>query len=66
MPENSMKSVEEVKELLVKTKSGKPCSTIDNAAIVFREDPVFAGNLKINLFRDRIELTGTMPWNRTT
>ena len=66
MPENSMKSVEEVKALLVKTKSGKPCSTIDNATIVFREDPVFAGNLKINLFRDRIELTGTMPWNRTT
>lgn len=66
MPENSTKSVEEVKALLDTTKNGKPCSTIDNAAIVFREDPVFSGNLKINLFRDRVELTGTMPWNRTS
>jgi len=66
MPENSTKSVEEVKAILDTTKNGKPCSTIDNAAIVFREDPVFSGNLKVNLFRDRVELTGTMPWNRTS
>ncbi len=66
MPENSLKSVAEVKELLEKTKNGKPFSTIDNAAIIFREDPVFKGYLRNNLFRERIELTGRMPWLRVT
>ena len=66
MQENLSRSVTEVKELLEKTKNGKPFSTIDNAAIIFREDPVFKGYLKNNLFRERIELTGRMPWQRVT
>lgn len=60
-----IKSVADVTRLLEKTQKGLPCSTIDNAAIVFREDPLFAGNLRWNLFRNRIELLGEMPWNRT-
>lgn len=66
MPENFKRSVADVKGLLELTKNGKPFSTIDNAAIIFREDPVFAGTLKNNLFRERIELTGKMPWPRAT
>ena len=66
MPENFKRSVSDVKGLLELTKNGKPFSTIDNAAIIFREDPVFAGTLKNNLFRERIELTGKMPWPRVT
>jgi predicted P-loop ATPase len=66
MSENLKKSVVEVKELLELTKNGKPFSTIDNAAIIFREDPILGGNLKNNLFRERIELTGRMPWPRVT
>ena len=61
MSEDLKKSVTEVKELLELTKNGKPFSTIDNAAIIFREDPILGGNLKNNLFRERIELTGRMP-----
>lgn len=60
-----IKSVAGVTRLLEKTQKGLPCSTIDNAAIVFREDPLFAGNLRWNLFRNRIELLGKMPWDRT-
>lgn len=56
--------MEEVTELLEKTKSGWPCATIDNSVIVFRNDPVFAGKLRWNLFRNLIELTGDVPWNR--
>lgn len=64
MCENSKKSVTEVKGLLESAKNGRPFSTIENAAIIFREDPLFQKNLKNNLFRERIELTGKMPWQR--
>ena len=66
MSENLKKSVAKVKEFLELTKNGKPFSTIDNAAIIFREDPILGGNLKNNLFRERIELAGRMPWPRVT
>lgn len=66
MQENLLKSVTEIKKLLEKTKNGKTLSTIDNAAIIFREDPIFKGYLKSNLFRERIELTGEMPWLRVS
>lgn len=66
MQENPSKSPEEIKELLETAKNGKPYSTIDNAAIIFREDPLFKDNLKNNLFRERIELTGSLPWPRVT
>lgn len=60
------KTVEEVNDLLEKTKKGWPCSTIDNAAIIFREDPVLGGKLKYNLFDQRIEMIGDAAWKRTT
>ena len=56
------RTVEEVQQLLEKTKDGKPYSTIDNAAIIFRTDPIFEGTIRLNLFRERIELKGNPPW----
>lgn len=64
MQRNSEESIENVKALLELARSGKPYSTIDNAAIIFREDPLFAGNIRNNIFRNRIELTGEIPWHR--
>lgn len=60
------RTVEEVQQLLEKTKDGKPYSTIDNAAIIFRTDPIFEGTIRLNLFRERIELKGNPPWNRVS
>lgn len=58
------KSVEEVKWELECGKNGRPYSTIENAAIVFREDGLFAGKLRYNSFRERIEIIGELPWDR--
>ena len=64
MEENLMLSVEDIKNMLDTSEKGWPYSTIDNATIVFKNDPVFAGNIRENLFRERIELFGTMSWSR--
>ena len=61
---NSKRSAEDIKQFLEIGKSGNPIPTIDNAAIILREDPLFAGKLRNDLFRKRIELTGNMPWPR--
>lgn len=59
------KSTEEIQEMLEKTEKGWPVSTIDNAAIIMREDSLFKDKIRENMFRERIELRGQMPWNRT-
>ncbi len=64
MQKNFTKSVEEVKGLLEYSKSDTPYNTIDNAVLIFQNDPLFAGNVRDNLFRERIELSGKMPWSR--
>ena len=64
MSENLKRSVEEVKLLLETAQNGKPLSTIDNAAIILKYDPLFFENIRDNLFRERIELFGQMPWSR--
>ena len=64
MSENLKRSVEEVKLLLETAQNGKPLSTIDNAAIILKYDPLFFENIRDNLFRERIELFGQMPWIR--
>ena len=43
MNANSPISVEAVTELLEKNKDKHPLNTINNAVIVFRNDPLFAG-----------------------
>ena len=50
--------------MLDTSEKGWPYNTIDNARIVFKNDPLFAGNIRENLFRERIELFGTMSWSR--
>ena len=64
MSSNSKNSAKEVKELLEVTPHGKPLSTIDNAVLILKYDPLFYGNIRDNLFRERIELFGDMPWSR--
>ena len=47
------------------SEKNKPFNTIDNAVLILNNDPLFAGNIKDNLFRERIELDGNMPWSRS-
>lgn len=60
------KSVEEVKGELECGKNGRPYSTIENVAIVFREDALFAGKLRYNSFHERIKIIGELPWDRAS
>lgn len=64
MQKDSEKSVADVQGLLDMANNGRPYSTIDNAVIVFREDPIFSGFIQGDLFRGRIDLTGPVPWRR--
>ena len=64
MEENLILSVEDIKNMLDTSEKGWPYNTIDNATIVFKNDSLFAGNIRENLFRERIELFGTMSWSR--
>lgn len=65
MNETITKSVDEIQEMLSTSDKGFPYSTIDNAAIILREDSLFKDRIRENMFRERIELNGTMPWNRS-
>lgn len=55
----------EVYRMLELSEKNKPFNTIDNAVLILNNDPLFAGNIKDNLFRERIELDGNMPWSRS-
>ena len=51
--------------MLELTEKNKPYNTIDNAVVILNNDPLFAGHIRDNLFRERIELDGNMPWSRS-
>ena len=51
--------------MLELSEKDRPYNTIENARIIFEEDPLFSGHIRDNLFRGRIELSGTMPWSRS-
>ena len=51
--------------MLDKAEKGWPYNTIENAKVILENDELFKGNIRDNLFRDRIELSGQMPWSRT-
>ena len=53
-----------VRETLEMLERGNPKQTINNAVIVFTEDPMFKDHLRTNLFRDQIEFTGDATWKR--
>lgn len=53
-----------IKESLSKNERSLPCTTINNALIILKNDPLFADNIRENTFRNRIELLGEMPWSR--
>ena len=66
MNENTEKNTTgEVYRMLELSEKNKPFNTIDNAVLILNNDPLFAGNIKDNLFRERIELDGNMPWSRS-
>ena len=66
MSENTGKNTTgEVYRMLELSEKNKPFNTIDNAVLILNNDPLFAGNIKDNLFRERIELDGNMPWSRS-
>lgn len=65
MDDMEKQKIEEIKESLSKDDKGKTCGSINNAIIIFRNDPLFEGNIRENLFNKRIELSGAMPWSRT-
>ena len=50
--------------MLDKSEKGWPYSTIENAKIILENDDLFKGSIRANLFRNRIELEGAMPWSR--
>lgn len=60
-----MQNQELVDALLCKTDKGRPYNTTDNAIIILENDELFKGRIRENLFRDRIELSGDMPWSRS-
>ena len=51
--------------MLELSEKDRPYNTIENARIIFEEDPLFSGHIRDNLFRGRIELSGSMPWSRS-
>ena len=53
-----------LRESLEMSDRGNPKQTINNAVIVFKDDPMFKNHLRINLFRDQIEFTGDAHWKR--
>jgi len=66
LSENTEKNTTgEVYRMLELSEKNKPFNTIDNAVLILNNDPLFAGNIKDNLFRERIELDGNMPWSRS-
>ncbi len=55
---------QEVLAMLELSDKGKVRSTIDNGAIILREDNFFKEKIRENLFRNRIEVCGDMEWSR--
>ena len=49
--------------LLACTSTGKILSTIDNVCIILEHDPALCGRFAHNLFANRGEVLGALPWN---
>ena len=64
MLEAELLPTQALRETLEMSERGNPKQTINNAVIVFKDDPMFKNHLRINLFRDQIEFTGDAHWKR--
>ena len=56
-PENWMQKLQRNKQ------NGAIKSTIDNAMIILEHDPLLKGKFALNLFANRGEVLGALPWN---
>lgn len=67
MPEEFQEQIRaSIRDTLEKTQKGQIASTIQNCTIVLDHDPLFKGHLQRNLLTESVELTGPIPWQRTS
>lgn len=50
-------------EKIKRDKNGKPKSTMDNILVILDGDPLLKGKFAQNLFANRGEVLGALPWN---
>lgn len=61
-----MCTVEDVRFELAKTDKGYICQTINNCMIAFRRDPVLKGAIRKNELSGKIDVVGSLGWQRTS
>ena len=61
-----MSSVEDVRFDLAKSEKGYICQTINNCMIVFHRDPVLKGEIRKNELSGKIDVVGSLGWQRTS
>lgn len=61
-----MSSVEDVRFDLAKSEKGYICQTINNCMIVFHRDPVLKGAIRKNELSGKIDVVGSLGWQRTS
>ena len=61
-----MSSVEDVRSDLAKNDKGYTCQTINNCMIVFRRDPILKGSIRKNELSGKIDVVGSLGWQRTS
>ncbi len=61
-----MSSVEDVRFDLAKSDKGYICQTINNCMIVFHRDPVLKGAIRKNELSGKIDVVGSLGWQRTS
>lgn len=59
-------SVDEVRQSLSVTDTGKAANTIDNCRIVFCCDPLPRDAIRLNLLTDRVDIVQDLGWRRNT
>ncbi len=61
-----MSNVEDVRFDLAKSEKGYICQTINNCMIVFHRDPVLKGAIRKNELSGKIDVVGSLGWQRTS
>lgn len=49
---------------LEKTGTGTPAKTLKNFKLILLHDPKLSGRIRLNLFTGRVDVLGTLPWER--
>ena len=64
--DTEMSSVEDVRFDLAKSDKGHISQTINNCMIVFHRDPVLKGAIRKNELSGKIDVVGSLGWQRTS